>query len=175
MTIQAAPSQVKRQRDARKWAASCPTAPKHPASGNALRVGASDADRMSLRCLIIDDSPQFLGAARALLELDGITVVGVASTSVEAVRRIQDLEPDVALVDVELGNESGVDLAMRIRRETTLAPSRVIMVSAYADEDMMDLVAAAPAAAFLCKSQLSAGAIREIVGDDGAQRYPDNR
>jgi len=123
---------------------------------------------MPLRCLIVDDSPQFLEAARALLELDGISVVGVASTTAEAVPRIQDLKPDVALVDVELGNECGLDLARRIRRETSLAPSRVILISAHADQDMVDLVTTAPVAAFLCKSRLSARAIRDILGDDDA-------
>jgi two-component system, NarL family, nitrate/nitrite response regulator NarL len=143
-----------------------PTAPEHPGSGNAPRTGADDAGHVRrLRCLIIDDSPQLLEAARALLELDGISVVGVASTTADAVPRVQDLKPDVALVDIELGNESGLDLAHRIRRETSLAPSRVILISAHAEQDMVDLVTAAPAAAFLSKSHLSARAIREILGD----------
>jgi two-component system, NarL family, nitrate/nitrite response regulator NarL len=142
-----------------------PTAPEHPGSGNALRNRAGDAGHVRLRCLIIDDSPQLLEAARALLELDGISVVGVASTTAEAVQRVQDLKPDVALVDVELGTESGLDLAHRLRRETSLAPSRVILISAHAHQDMIDLVTAAPAAAFLSKSHLSARAIRDILGD----------
>ena len=121
---------------------------------------------MPLRCLIVDDSPHFLEAARGLLEREGFAVVGVASTSTEAVQRVQDLEPDVALVDVQLGNESGIDLAWRIHDETGLEPSRVILISACADEDMADLIGAAPAAAFLCKSRLSACAIREILGVD---------
>ena len=124
-----------------------------------------DAHLMVLRCLIVDDSPHFLDAARALLEREGLAVVGVASTSAEALRRVQDVKPDVALIDVELGNESGFDLARRIRSDTSLDPSRVILISTYADEDLGDLVTDAPAAAFLSKSRLSARAIREILGD----------
>jgi len=128
-------------------------------------VGARDARFMTLRCLIVDDCPHFLDAARALLECEGLTVVGVASTTAEALRRVQDVKPDVALVDVELGNESGFDLVRRIRNETSLDPSRVILISTYTDEDLGDLITDAPAAAFLSKSRLSARAIREILGD----------
>jgi len=127
--------------------------------------GARDARLMVLRCLIVDDCPHFLDAARALLEREGLAVVGVASTTAEALRQVQAVKPDVALVDVELGNESGFDLARRIRSETSLDPSRVILISTYSDEDLEDLITDAPAAAFLSKSRLSARAIREILGD----------
>ena len=52
-----------------------------------------------LRCLIVDDSPRFLAAARGLLERQGLTVVGVASTSAEALERVRELRPD-AVVDL---------------------------------------------------------------------------
>jgi len=61
---------------------------------------------MDLRCLIVDDSRRFLEAARSLLEREGIAVVGVASTSAEALRRAEELKPDVALVDVDLGGRA---------------------------------------------------------------------
>jgi DNA-binding NarL/FixJ family response regulator len=120
---------------------------------------------MALRCVIVDDSPLFLDAARGLLEREGIVVVGVASTAADALRRVEDLKPDVVLVDVNLGNESGFDLARRIQSETSLEPSRVILISTHAEDDLADLIAAAPAAAFLSKVHLSADAIRGILGD----------
>jgi len=58
-----------------------------------------------MRCLIVDDSADFANAARRLLERDGTTVVDVASTGAEALRRFEELRPDVALVDVNLGSE----------------------------------------------------------------------
>jgi DNA-binding NarL/FixJ family response regulator len=119
---------------------------------------------MALRCLIVDDSPRFLEAARALLEREGIAVVGVASTSVEALRRAQELKPDVTLVDVDLGRESGFELVRRLHSQTSLDPSRAILISTYAEEDFADLIPASPAAGFLSKSDLSARAIREILG-----------
>jgi len=120
---------------------------------------------MGLRCVIVDDSPHFVDAARALLERGGVRVIGVASTTEEAVRRVQELRPDVVLVDIELGGESGFDLARRLEHETTLDRSQVIMISTYAEEDLEDMVTAAPVAAFLSKSHLSVRTIREIVGD----------
>ena len=124
---------------------------------------------MALRCLIVDDSPHFLDAARSLLEREGLVVAGVASTSADALRRIRALEPDVVLVDVDLGNESGFELARRIQSETTLDESRVILISSHAEDDLTDLIVAAPAAAFLAKLRLSARAIREIL-DAGLDR-----
>jgi DNA-binding NarL/FixJ family response regulator len=122
---------------------------------------------MALRCLIVDDSPHFLTAARALLEREGIAVVGVASTTAEALRRAEELKPDVALLDIDLRGESGFELARRLERETSLERSRVILISTYAEEDFADLITATPAAGFLSKSHLSARAIREILGNTG--------
>jgi len=125
---------------------------------------------MALRCLIVDDSSRFLEAARALLEREGIAVVAVAATSAEALRRAEELKPDVALLDVDLGDESGFDLAWRLESGTSLEPSRVILISTYAEEDFADLITATPAAGFLSKSDLSARAIRDLLGNssDGA-------
>ena len=120
---------------------------------------------MVLRCFIVDDSPHFLAAAQALLEREGFVVVGVASTSAEAVLRVEATRPDAVLIDVELGTESGFDLARRLADETSLDRSRLIMISTYAEDDLWDLITTAPVAAFLPKARLSAGAIREILGD----------
>jgi DNA-binding NarL/FixJ family response regulator len=121
-------------------------------------------DFMVQRCFIVDDSRHFLAAAQALLEREGFSVVGVASTSEEALRRVEAAEPDVVLVDIDLGGESGFELVRRFERETTLDRSRVILISTYSEEDLGDLVAAAPVAAFLSKTHLSGQAIRRILG-----------
>ena len=66
---------------------------------------------MPLRCLLVDDNEAFLEAASLLLEREGVIVVGVASTIAEALRQARALRPDVILVDIGLGTESGFDLA----------------------------------------------------------------
>lgn len=120
-----------------------------------------------LRCLIVDDSPRFLAAARGLLESQGIAIVGVASTSAEALRQATDLRPDVTLVDIDLGGESGFELVRRLRGQANPAPSPVILISTHAEQDYADLIAASPAVGFLSKSTLSAGSIRDLLGSPG--------
>src|SRR4029079_4666577 len=81
---------------------------------NAAVRGLCDADWMPVRCLIVDDNLGFLEAARKLLEREGLSIAGVASTSAEALREAELLRPDVVLVDVSLGEESGLELARRL-------------------------------------------------------------
>jgi CheY-like chemotaxis protein len=135
-----------------------------PASRKAHRRLPDDAGDMTLRCLIVDDSRRFLDAARSLLERQGITVVGEASTSAEALRLAVELQPDVTLLDIDLGGESGCELARRLSRETNTALSRMILISTHAEQDYADLIVASPAVGFLSKSTLSAGAIRDLLG-----------
>ncbi|MDB6002955.1 MAG: putative transcriptional regulator [Rhizobacter sp.] len=119
---------------------------------------------MTVRCLIVDDSPRFLDAARGLLERQGMTVVGVASTSAAALEQAAELRPDVTLVDINLGDESGLELARDLCQRGGVAPSGLILISAHTEQDYADLIAASPAAGFLCKSALSADAIRDLLG-----------
>jgi DNA-binding NarL/FixJ family response regulator len=118
---------------------------------------------MELRCLIVDDSPHFLAAARGLLEREGMVVVAVATNGDDAVRLGRELGPDVTLVDIDLGRESGFDVVRRLTRETGLEPATVILVSTHAEEDYAELVSASPVAGFLPKTRLSAGAIRDVL------------
>jgi CheY-like chemotaxis protein len=122
---------------------------------------------MALRSLIVDDNRDFLEAARSLLERQGISVVGVASNCAEAVRLADELRPDVALVDIDLGEESGFDLTLRLAGAPRGEEFRVVLISAYAEKDFADLIAASPAVGFVSKADISAGAIREILGDRG--------
>jgi DNA-binding NarL/FixJ family response regulator len=138
-----------------------------PVSWDAEQQRSCDPCRMPLRCLIVDDNLHFLEAARGLLEREGVTVIGVASTSSQALQQANQLHPDVALLDIDLGGESGFELARRLQRETSLPPSRVILISTYAEQDYAELIAASPVIGFLSKSALSAGAIRRLLGPTG--------
>jgi CheY-like chemotaxis protein len=123
---------------------------------------------MMLRCLIVDDSPRFLDAARSLLEREGIKVVGVATTGAEALRRVQELRPDVMLLDIDLGGHSGFQLARDLHRSASPAPPpTVILISTHAEQDYADLIAASPAIGFLPKTALSAGAIGDLLASQG--------
>jgi CheY-like chemotaxis protein len=119
---------------------------------------------MDLRLLIVDDNAQFLRAARDLLEREGMDVVAVASTSAEALERAAEVRPDVALVDVVLGEESGLDLAQRLADGPVPQP-RVVLVSTYAQQDFADLIDESPAVGFLSKSDLSGRALRQVLSE----------
>ena len=117
---------------------------------------------MPLQCLIVDDYQPFLKVARAKLERQGMTVVGVAANGSEALRQARELSPDVALVDISLGTESGFDVA----RQISPYVGSVILISShddYADEDYAELIAGSPAVGFLSKATLSADAISRLV------------
>lgn len=133
-----------------------------------MRAGASTCDpEAMLRCLIVDDSARFLDAARALLERQGVTVVGVASTSADALQRADELRPDVTLLDIDLGGESGLELARRLHAQAGRPAAPVILISTHAEQDYAELIAASPAVGFLSKTHLSATAIRDLLAGRG--------
>jgi CheY-like chemotaxis protein len=119
---------------------------------------------MATTCLIVDDSPQFRQAAAELLEEEGIDVLALASGAEEAVRLASDLHPDLALVDIDLGEESGLTVAQRLRGngDGRLAGA-VILISTHAEEEFAELIDASPAVGFLAKSELSAEAIHALL------------
>ncbi len=120
---------------------------------------------MPLRCLLVDDNEAFLEAASLLLEREGVTVVGVASTIAEALPQARALQPDLILVDIGLGNESGFDLARLLARGGQGGQGAdVILISTGAEADYAELIAESPAAGFLAKSELSARGISRILG-----------
>jgi DNA-binding NarL/FixJ family response regulator len=116
---------------------------------------------MALRCVIVDDSSLFLEGAVDLLTREGLDVVGVASGSAEAIRLVTELQPDVTLVDVDLGDEDGFELAQRLH--ATPGASKVILVSTHAEVDLAQLIDASPALGFIPKTRLSAQAIRDAL------------
>ena len=84
------------------------------ASSNARNATCWDVVGVAFGVLIVDDDRLFLEAARVLLEREGLRVIGGAATSAEALQRARELRPEVMLVDIMLGGESGFDLARRL-------------------------------------------------------------
>jgi DNA-binding NarL/FixJ family response regulator len=124
-------------------------------------VSACDPGSVALRCLIVDDRPDFCEAARELLEGQGVAVVGVAASSAEAVQSVRELRPEVALVDIDLGAESGFDLARRLA-DGGSAP-RVILISTHDQREFLNLIESSPAVGFLAKTELSAKRIYQLL------------
>jgi DNA-binding NarL/FixJ family response regulator len=126
-------------------------------------VCLASIESMTMHVLIVDDNRSFLEAARVLLERQGVSVVGVASTTAEALSREAELRPEVVLVDITLGAESGFELARRLGENGRDGMSKVILISTHAESDFADLIAESPASGFVPKSELSAEAIRRVL------------
>jgi CheY-like chemotaxis protein len=121
---------------------------------------------MALRCLIVDDNLEYGNAARVLLENDGVVVVGSATSGEGAVREVEDRQPDVVLLDINLGDENGFDVARRLAglRHIAHAPS-IIFISTVDGDQFAELIDASPAVGFIPKAGLSAGAIHAMLAD----------
>jgi two-component system nitrate/nitrite response regulator NarL len=133
-----------------------------PASRNAAASDHGQSDRMPLRCLLVDDNDAFLETASLLLEREGLTVVGLASNIAEALQQHRALRPDLILVDIGLGSESGFTLARLLASDDLGAD--VILISTGAEADYVELIADSPAVGFLPKSELSARRISLLLG-----------
>jgi len=116
-----------------------------------------------MRCLIVDDNASFLGASRSLLERQGLSVVGVASTGAEGVQLAAELAPDVILLDIDLGEESGFTVARQLAGVDGAATFAVILISTHPEDDFAELVAESPAVGFIAKSDLSVAAIEQLL------------
>jgi CheY-like chemotaxis protein len=115
-----------------------------------------------MRVLIVDDNVEFLATIHRLLERDGMVVVGLATSGAEALQRAEEHDPDVILVDVELGDESGFEIVERLNAVPGLGSS-MVLVSAHQREDLVDLLETSPAIGFLAKSELTAQSIISLV------------
>jgi DNA-binding NarL/FixJ family response regulator len=120
---------------------------------------------MPLRCLIVDDNARFREVISGALEEQGIEVAGGAGSGAEAVQQVAELRPDVVLVDIDLGGESGFDLARRLRERPGDAVAAVILISTHDESEYADLIDASPALGFIPKTGLTAAAIQRMIWD----------
>src|SRR5262249_4360871 len=113
------------------------------------------------RCLLVDDSEEFLASAARLLEAQGVEVVARATCGDEALVQTAAHAPDVALVDIELDEEDGIALAAQLaeRAPETL----VVLISAHDRDDLGELLRDSPAVGFIHKRSLGAPAIDALV------------
>lgn len=103
-----------------------------------------------VRAVIADDHPVALAGLEEILRRGGIAVVGRACTGRETLRLVQELRPDVAVVDVALPELSGLEVTRRLRELGV----PVVLISMYDEEVLMREAAAVGAAAFVSKMAL---------------------
>jgi DNA-binding NarL/FixJ family response regulator len=116
---------------------------------------------MATRVLIIDDHAEFRGLARRLLEEGGFVVVGEAGDGRETKAAVAELRPDVVLLDVQLPDIDGFEVADAIAAE---AGSPIVVLTSSRDAaDFGSRLARSPARGFIPKSRLSGAALEEVL------------
>jgi DNA-binding NarL/FixJ family response regulator len=112
--------------------------------------------------LIVDDHPSFRSTARVLLQAEGFEVVGEAEDGDSAVRAAQELRPDVVLLDVQLPDFDGFEVARRLA--TTNGGSPVVILTSSRDAaDFGPLVEDSGARGFVPKAELSGAALSALL------------
>ena len=84
---------------------------------------------MAISVLIVDDHPSFRASARMLLESEGFDVVGEAEDGKGALIAVRELKPDVVLLDVQLPDIDGPEVAARLAAANGLYPAVVLTSS----------------------------------------------
>ena len=116
---------------------------------------------MGHRLLIVDDNAGFRRLARRLLEAEGFEVVGDAKDAGEALAVAADLEPDVVLLDVNLPDGSGFDVAARLA--STRPDAAVLLTSTHDRADYEQLARKSGARGFVPKEELSGPAVARAL------------
>jgi DNA-binding NarL/FixJ family response regulator len=116
---------------------------------------------MRYRCLLVDDSEQFLQSAQRLLRREGVLVVGVAATGAEALTAAAGREVDFSLVDVNLAAEDGAAVADALASRGL--GGRILLVSTLDADDVADLVETSAAVGFVPKAELCLSAIENAL------------
>jgi DNA-binding NarL/FixJ family response regulator len=111
--------------------------------------------------LIVDDHPSFRGMAKALLESEGFEVVGEAADGASALEAARELHPDVILLDVQLPDIDGFEVAAQLTKNGN-SPA-IVMTSSRDACDFGSLVANSGARGFIPKAELSAEAVSALL------------
>jgi DNA-binding NarL/FixJ family response regulator len=117
---------------------------------------------MAETVLIVDDHPGFRAAARRLLELEGYEVVGEAEDGTSAILAARTLQPDFILLDVQLPDLDGFEVAERLCSDPGASP-QIVLTSSRDSSDYGPCLATTPARGFVPKAELSAAGIADIL------------
>jgi DNA-binding NarL/FixJ family response regulator len=116
---------------------------------------------VSRTVVIVDDHASFRAVARRLLELEGFDVVGEAPDGETGVALARRLEPDLVLLDVNLPDMDGFEVAARLAREGSDAA--IVLTSSRDRADFGPLVDGSPARGFVPKAELSGDALLALI------------
>ena len=111
--------------------------------------------------VVVDDHPTFRATARVLLEAEGFDVVGEAEDGASALEQIAALRPEVVLLDVQLPDIDGFEVAARLQRNGEL--SQIVLTSSRDAADFGPLVERSGARGFVPKDELSGAAFAALL------------
>ena len=114
-----------------------------------------------MKILIVDDHPSFRASARTLLESEGYEVVGEAENGIAALRLAKELHPDLVLLDVQLPDFDGFEVAERLAALD--GSPQVVLTSSRDVCDYGSCIEAAAAQGFVPKGELSGAAIAALL------------
>jgi DNA-binding NarL/FixJ family response regulator len=116
---------------------------------------------MAQTVLIVDDHPSFRTSARRVLEDAGYDVVGDAPDGASAIAAVKELRPKIVLLDIQLPDLDGFEVASRLARERE--PPVVVLTSSYEHSDFAELVTRCGARGFVPKAELSGPALAALM------------
>ena len=128
---------------------------------NRIRIAIEGHDHMGMTVLIVDDHPSFRASARTLLEAEGYEVIGEAENGIAAVRAAKKLHPDLVLLDVQLPDLDGFQVAERLRELDD--PPQVVLTSSRDGADYGRCIECSGARGFVPKADLSGAAIAALL------------
>lgn len=111
--------------------------------------------------LIVDDHVAYCSTAERLLQSEGFDVVGSANDAADAVRATRRLLPDVVLLDIQLPDGDGFDVARRLA--ALERPPIVVLMSSRTASAYGDRIERAPVRGFLTKDELSGDALATFL------------
>ena len=111
--------------------------------------------------LVVDDHPSFRATARALLEAEGFDVVGEAEDGESALAEVARLDPEIVLLDVQLPDIDGFEVAARLARDGWTP--QIVLTSSRDASDFGSLVEESGVRGFVAKDELSGAAIAALV------------
>jgi DNA-binding NarL/FixJ family response regulator len=117
--------------------------------------------RTGRRVLVVDDHPSFRASARALLTEEGFDVVGEAADGAEAVAAVAELTPDLVLLDIQLPDMDGFDVARRLLERSP--ELRVILISSRDHSQYGPLIEESGALGFVTKSDLTGATLERLL------------
>jgi DNA-binding NarL/FixJ family response regulator len=128
-----------------------------------IRFAFTIALAMTKTVLIVDDHPSFRASARMLLEAEGYSVIGEAEDGEAALRAVHELNPDVVLLDVQLPDIDGIEVASRLTASSNGSAPAIVLTSSRDLADLGPVRDRCDVRGFIPKAELSGAALEALL------------